>query len=117
MATTSNSAERWSDTIAESVAAANEHLIARHLLFSLSILLFYFLLNRPEIILVSQLGFTAWFPATGLILAVMLCISPRYWPLLARPSTINPGFRGAKRLALSLRQAPTREPLTFFAVP
>jgi diguanylate cyclase (GGDEF)-like protein/PAS domain S-box-containing protein len=83
MATTSNSAERWSDTIAESVAAANEHLIARHLLFSLSILLFYFLLNRPEIILVSQLGFTAWFPATGLILAVMLCISPRYWPLLA----------------------------------
>jgi diguanylate cyclase (GGDEF)-like protein/PAS domain S-box-containing protein len=83
MASTSNSAERWGDPVVRSAAAANEHLVARHLLFSLSVLLFYFLLARPEIILVSpDLGFTAWFPATGLVLAVMLCISPRYLPLL-----------------------------------
>jgi diguanylate cyclase (GGDEF)-like protein/PAS domain S-box-containing protein len=36
------------------------------------------LLNRPEVILVSQLGFTAWYPATGLAMALLLAVSPRY---------------------------------------
>jgi len=84
MATTSNRAERWGDHIFGATAVLNDHLIARHLIFSLLTVLFYILLNRPEIILVSpELGFTAWYPAAGLILAVMLCISPRYFPLLA----------------------------------
>jgi diguanylate cyclase (GGDEF)-like protein/PAS domain S-box-containing protein len=83
MASTSNRAERWGDHIAEASASLNDHLIARHLIFSLSVVLFYLLLNRPEITLVTpELGFTAWYPATGLVLAVMLCISPRYFPLL-----------------------------------
>ena len=41
--------------------------------------------------MVSQLGFTVWFPATGLILAVMLGISPWYLPLTVFIST----FAGA----------------------
>jgi diguanylate cyclase (GGDEF)-like protein/PAS domain S-box-containing protein len=56
-------------------------VIGRHAIFSLAVVLVYLLLNRPEVIMVSQLGFTVWFPATGLILAVMLGISPLYFPL------------------------------------
>jgi len=55
--------------------------IERHVLFSLAVVLVYLLLNLPQVIMVSQLGFTVWFPATGLILAVMLGISPWYFPL------------------------------------
>jgi diguanylate cyclase (GGDEF)-like protein/PAS domain S-box-containing protein len=53
-------------------------VIARHSLFCIAILLLYLVLNRPEVIMVSQLGFTVWYPATGLILAMMLGISPWY---------------------------------------
>jgi PAS domain S-box-containing protein len=38
----------------------------------------YLLLSRPEIIFVSRLGFVAWYPATGLVLALLLGISPWY---------------------------------------
>jgi diguanylate cyclase (GGDEF)-like protein/PAS domain S-box-containing protein len=48
----------------------------------------YLLLNLPKIIMVSQLGFTVWFPATGLILAVMLGISPWYFPLTVFASAL-----------------------------
>jgi hypothetical protein len=84
MASTSNRVERWVDHVSDRTTAVhNDHLIARHLLFGLSVILTYLLLNQPWVILVSpSLGFTAWFPATGLVFAVMLCISPRYFPLL-----------------------------------
>ena len=84
MASTSNSAERWVDHVSDhATAVKNDHLIARHVLFGLSVVLFYLLLSQPTIILVTpDLGFTAWYPATGLVFAVMLCISPRYFPLL-----------------------------------
>jgi len=36
------------------------------------------LLSRPEVILVDRLGFVAWYPATGLVLACLLGISPWY---------------------------------------
>jgi diguanylate cyclase (GGDEF)-like protein/PAS domain S-box-containing protein len=84
MASASNRAESWDEHVSQTAAVFNDHLVARHLVFSLSVFLFYFLLNRPEIILVlPELGFTAWYPAAGLVLAVMLSISPRYFPLLA----------------------------------
>src|SRR5580704_10017656 len=83
MASSYNRAERWGDHTIEASASLNDHLITRHLIFSLSVIVFYLLLNSPEITLVTpELGFTAWYPATGLVLAVMLCISPRYFPLL-----------------------------------
>ena len=53
-------------------------LIVRHVLLSLSFILLYLVLNRPEVIFISQLGYTAWFPATGLVLGLVLGISPWY---------------------------------------
>jgi diguanylate cyclase (GGDEF)-like protein/PAS domain S-box-containing protein len=63
-------------------------IIERHAIFSLAVVLVYLLLNLPEVIMVSQLGFTVWFPATGLILAVMLGISPLYFPLTVFASAL-----------------------------
>ncbi|MGA8142507.1 MAG: diguanylate cyclase [Candidatus Acidiferrales bacterium] len=53
-------------------------LILRHVVLSVGFVVVYLLLNRPEVILVSQLGFTAWYPATGLVFALMLGVSPWY---------------------------------------
>jgi diguanylate cyclase (GGDEF)-like protein/PAS domain S-box-containing protein len=50
----------------------------RHGLLSASFVLFYLLLNRPEVLLISKLGFTIWYPATGLAFALMLGVSPWY---------------------------------------
>jgi diguanylate cyclase (GGDEF)-like protein/PAS domain S-box-containing protein len=40
--------------------------------------LLYLALNRPEILLLSKLGFTTWYPATGLVFALLLGVSPWY---------------------------------------
>ncbi len=50
----------------------------RHGLLSVLFMLFYLLLNRPEILLLSKLGFTTWYPPTGLAFALMLGVSPWY---------------------------------------
>jgi diguanylate cyclase (GGDEF)-like protein/PAS domain S-box-containing protein len=57
-------------------------LIVRHGILAVVLLVLYFFLNRPEIILISNLGFTAWYPAVGLIFAVMLGVSPAYLPVV-----------------------------------
>lgn len=59
-------------------AGTSKASLLPHVALSVFFLLFYLLLNRPEIILVSKLGFTTWYPATGLIFALMLGISPWY---------------------------------------
>ena len=56
-------------------------VVARHAIFCLIFILLYLFLNEPEVIMLSQLGYSVWYPATGLILAVMLGISPWYFPL------------------------------------
>jgi diguanylate cyclase (GGDEF)-like protein/PAS domain S-box-containing protein len=53
-------------------------LIVRHAILSIVFVLLYLALNQPSIILISRLGSVAWYPATGLALAVMLGISPWY---------------------------------------
>ena len=53
-------------------------LIIRHAILSIAFVLVYFALNQPSVILISQLGSVAWYPATGLVLAVLLGISPWY---------------------------------------
>src|SRR2546426_10194526 len=65
----------------ERLSVFDKRLIGRHVIFSLAVVLVYLLLNRLEVIMVSQLGFTVWFPATGLVLAVMLGVSRRYFLL------------------------------------
>jgi len=53
-------------------------LIIRHALVSLSFVLLYLVLNRPEVIIFSRTGFVTWYPAVGLVMALLLGLSPRY---------------------------------------
>jgi diguanylate cyclase (GGDEF)-like protein/PAS domain S-box-containing protein len=54
------------------------HLIIRHALVSLAFLSLYLLLNRPEVIFFSKIGVVAWYPAIGLVMALLLGVSPWY---------------------------------------
>jgi len=58
-------------------------LIFRHALLALIFLALYVLLARPQVIFFLRPGFTAWYPASGLILALLLGVSPRYAILAA----------------------------------
>jgi diguanylate cyclase (GGDEF)-like protein/PAS domain S-box-containing protein len=53
-------------------------VMLRHALLSLSFVLLYLLFTRPEVIIISHIGLVAWYPATGLVLALMVAISPGY---------------------------------------
>lgn len=53
-------------------------IIVRHGLLAISFVFLCLLLNRPEVIVVSRLGYVVWYPAAGLALAFMLGISPWY---------------------------------------
>ena len=50
----------------------------RHGLVSISFVLIYLALNRPEIVFFSRIGFVAWYPAIGPVMALMLGVSPWY---------------------------------------
>jgi len=52
--------------------------IIRHALLSVSFVALFLILNRPEVIVISRLGSVVWYPATGLVLALMLGVSPWY---------------------------------------
>ena len=56
----------------------SRRLILRHALVSLSFVLLYVLLNRPGVILLSRLGFITWYPAIGLVMALLVGVSPWY---------------------------------------
>jgi diguanylate cyclase (GGDEF)-like protein/PAS domain S-box-containing protein len=60
----------------------SRRLIIRQTLVSLTFVLLYLLLNRPEVVLFSRIGVVAWYPAIGLSMALMLGISPWYWLLV-----------------------------------
>jgi len=53
-------------------------LIIRHTLLSLAFVSLYLLLNRPEVIFLSRIGFVTWYPAIGVAMALMLGVSPWY---------------------------------------
>ena len=53
-------------------------LIIRHALVSLAFVFLYLLLNRPEVIFFSSIGVVAWYPAIGLVMALLLGVSPWY---------------------------------------
>lgn len=50
----------------------------RHTLLSVTFAIFYFLLSEPGIIFLSRLGWSAWYPATGLVLGLLLGVNPWY---------------------------------------
>src|SRR5580693_6738104 len=56
----------------------SRRLLIRHAIVSVSFVLLYLLLNRPEVVFISRLGFVAWYPAVGLAMALMLGVSPWY---------------------------------------
>jgi diguanylate cyclase (GGDEF)-like protein/PAS domain S-box-containing protein len=56
----------------------SRRLIIRHALVSIAFVLLYLLLNRPEVVFFSRIGFVAWYPAIGLVMALLLGISPWY---------------------------------------
>jgi diguanylate cyclase (GGDEF)-like protein/PAS domain S-box-containing protein len=60
----------------------SRRLIIRHAFVSLLFVLLYLLLNRPEVIFLSRIGFAAWYPAIGLVMALLLGVSPGYAPLV-----------------------------------
>jgi diguanylate cyclase (GGDEF)-like protein/PAS domain S-box-containing protein len=53
-------------------------LIIRHAFVSLVFVVLYLLLNRPEVVFFSRIGFVAWYPAIGLVMALVLGVSPWY---------------------------------------
>ena len=55
-----------------------DRLIVRHGILAVVFVLLYLALNQPPVILISHLGSVAWYPATGLVLALLLGISPWY---------------------------------------
>jgi diguanylate cyclase (GGDEF)-like protein/PAS domain S-box-containing protein len=61
--------------------AARGRTIRQHLYLSLCFVLLYLVLNSPAVIIISKLGFTVWYPATGLIFALLLGVSPWYFLL------------------------------------
>lgn len=60
------------------ISPLRKHSVARHLLFSVIVTLVYVLLSEPGVIFVSHLGWSAWYPATGLSMALLLGLSPWY---------------------------------------
>jgi PAS domain S-box-containing protein len=55
-----------------------KQLFLRHAVLSVCLVPIYLLLCRPDVIFLTRLGYVAWYPATGLVLALMLGISPWY---------------------------------------
>ena len=56
----------------------SRRLIVRHSLLCVSYVLLYLLLSHPEVIFFTRIGFVGWYPATGLVMALLLGVSPRY---------------------------------------
>src|SRR5437762_4510128 len=56
----------------------SRRLIIRHAFLSIAFVLLYLLLNRPDVIFFSRIGFVAWYPAIGLVMALLLGVSPWY---------------------------------------
>src|ERR1700728_2394332 len=67
---------------------ASKQQIVRHAIVSLSFVLLYLLLTRPQVIFISRIGFVAWYPAAGLVMALLLGISPWYALLVFLADTL-----------------------------
>jgi diguanylate cyclase (GGDEF)-like protein/PAS domain S-box-containing protein len=61
----------------------HRHKIVRHLLLSFGFVLVYLILASPGTIFISRLGITAWYPANGLVLALLIEAGPWYAVLVA----------------------------------
>ncbi len=57
--------------------------VVRHLLLSITFVPLYLLLASPPTIIIYRLGTAAWYPAIGLVIGLLLGVSPFYAPLVA----------------------------------
>jgi PAS domain S-box-containing protein len=62
--------------------------LLRHVVLSICLVPIYLLMCRPDVIFLTRLGFVAWYPATGLVFALMLGISPWYVFLVCAADTM-----------------------------
>jgi diguanylate cyclase (GGDEF)-like protein/PAS domain S-box-containing protein len=62
----------------ESSPMLSRRLMVRHGIISLSFVLLYFLLNQPQVIFFTRIGIVAWYPAIGVVMALLLGVSPWY---------------------------------------
>jgi diguanylate cyclase (GGDEF)-like protein/PAS domain S-box-containing protein len=69
-------------SIATKLRAISNTTVLYHGVISVAFLGLYLLLSRPEVILLSTLGFTAWYPAVGVVFALMVGLTPRYLPVI-----------------------------------
>ena len=74
--------------LAETSSLGPKQIFFRHAVLSVCLVPIYLLLCRPDVIFLTRLGFVAWYPATGLILALMLGISPWYVILVCISDTL-----------------------------
>ena len=56
----------------------SQRLIFRHTIVALCFILLSLLLNRPEVVFFSRIGFVAWYPAIGFVMALVVGVSPWY---------------------------------------
>jgi diguanylate cyclase (GGDEF)-like protein/PAS domain S-box-containing protein len=73
----------------QKLAAFARSVMVRHAALSVCFVALYVLLTRSDILMETQLGFTLWYPATGLSLALMLGISPWYVLLVCLADTTS----------------------------
>ena len=80
-------------------------LIVRHAIVSISFSSCTSLLNRPEVIFFSRIGFVAWYPAIGLVMALLLGVSPWYACWSVSPMLLPAGLFTPSRSCPSAAQS------------
>src|SRR5260370_24247178 len=70
--------QHQSEPTTESLFQSGTRTVLGHAILCVGVLLLYLLLNRPDVILLSRLGLTAWCPAVLLSFSIMLAICPSY---------------------------------------
>jgi diguanylate cyclase (GGDEF)-like protein/PAS domain S-box-containing protein len=65
------------------VSSISARLVFRHLLLSVLFVFLFLLLNLPHTIIFARLGSSTWYPANGVVLALMAGVSPWYALLCA----------------------------------
>ena len=88
MSLESHGVKKESRRFREALLAFRQHNVLRHSIFCIAVVLLYLVLSLPEVIMLPRLGFTVWYPATGLMLALMVGISPWYMLLAIFASTL-----------------------------
>ncbi len=74
--------------LAETSSLGPKQIFFRHAALSVCLVPIYLLLCRPDVIFLTRLGSVAWYPATGLVFALMLGISPWYVFLVSVSDTL-----------------------------